>query len=127
VDSLGPLPQQHVSALIREATFSVLLREPRVFAQAGFPTKVPESLAVGTPVICNITSDLHEYVRDGIEGILCRDQTADAFAAAVERVLLLRTDQLRAMRAAARARAEISFDFRVYADTLSSLLDRTRL
>ena len=37
---------------------------------AGFPTKVVESLALGTPVITNLTSDLGFCVFDGRNGVI---------------------------------------------------------
>jgi len=102
----------------------VLLRPPARYAQAGFPTKVVESLALGTPVICNLTSDLGNYIHDGAEGIVCADYQPEDLVAALERALALSVEQRAAMRAAARARAEAAFDYRQYAAPLADFLAR---
>lgn len=123
VDVLGRISQSDVAKYVASADFSVLLREPLFFANAGFPTKFVESMTNGTPVIANLTSDLGLYLRDGVEGIVCADHSADAFAAALKRVIDLTSEQRESMRIAARKQAETSFDFRVYANSFSSFLN----
>ena len=107
----GRVPQSDVPRLLATADYSVLLRPLERYAQAGFPTKLVESLAAGVPVIANPTSDIAEFVRDGIEGILLTDHSPAAFVAGVKRVLTLPLAQKDAMRLNARLRAETSFDF----------------
>lgn len=114
VQALGRVGHAQVMETVRGADFSVLLRPQLRFAHAGFPTKVAESLAVGTPVICNLTSDLGDYIHDGREGVICAGHTAETFAATLQRALALSPPQRQTMRAAARARAEAVFDFRCY-------------
>ncbi|MBQ7850556.1 MAG: glycosyltransferase, partial [Clostridia bacterium] len=98
----GRIPYDEVKARIAEADFTVLLRPDRRYANAGFPTKVGESMACGTPVICNLTSDLQLYVHDGKNGIVVQDESAQACAAGLRRALDL-SDEMRAdMRCAAR-------------------------
>jgi glycosyltransferase involved in cell wall biosynthesis len=116
---LGRIPQERVRDAYLAADFSVLLREPVRYAHAGFPTKVPESLAAGVPVICNLTSDLGEHVHDGVEGLVCEGPSPSAFAAALRRAIDLPPTRRAAMRRAARAEAERSFDYRVYIDALA--------
>ena len=126
IEVLGHIPHEKALELIGRADFLPLLRANQRYAQAGFPTKVVESLALGTPVICNLTSDLGEYIHDGVEGIVCADYSTDAFAAALERALALTPQQRTEMRKAAREQAERSFDYRVYADSLLSFLNEMR-
>lgn len=127
VQVLGRLPQHGVLKVIEQADFSVLLRPPLRYAQAGFPTKFVESMASAIPVIANITSDLGEYLRDGVEGIVCRDHSAEAFAEALERALSLTHEQRRNMRQEARRQAEQSFDYRIYAEPLAAFLRELQL
>jgi glycosyltransferase involved in cell wall biosynthesis len=116
------VPQPEVARAYLGSDLSVLLREPLRFAQAGFPTKVPESLAAGVPVICNTTSDIGMYVRDGVEGFLCADHTAASFAATLRRVIAEWPSRYSEMRSAARGAAERFFDYRQYSATLSTFL-----
>ncbi len=124
IETLGKVPHNEAITLIRQADFSVLLRPQKRYAQAGFPTKVVESLAMGTPVICNITSDLGNYIHDGIEGIVCTDHQPDSLVSSFERVLKLNAKQRQSMRIAARRQAEQSFDYRNYVSPLAEFLQR---
>lgn len=87
--ALGRLPQPDLPSVLQDVDFTVLLRRPERFAHAGFPTKFCESLASGTPVIANLTSDLGRYLRDGQEGLVCRDHTVQALAETLWRAIRL--------------------------------------
>lgn len=122
IKALGRISNMQAIDAVRHADFTVLIRSPLRYAQAGFPTKVPESLAVGTPVICNLTSDLGDYIHDGQEGLICQGHTLDAIMTVMERAIQLSTKQKRSMRYAARAQAEHSFDYRNYVEVLKAFL-----
>jgi glycosyltransferase involved in cell wall biosynthesis len=94
------------------------------YSTAGFPTKVVESLASGTPVICNITSDLGEHLVDGREAIICPDRSRASLIAAFERAMLLSSEERHRMRLAARRRAEEAFDYRNFTETMGDFLAR---
>ncbi|WP_092322831.1 glycosyltransferase [Cryobacterium psychrotolerans] len=64
VEFLGRLPSGEARRIIAGSHFSVLQRREQRYAQAGFPSKVPESLLLGTPVMANITSDLADFLVD---------------------------------------------------------------
>ncbi len=118
VRCLGRLPQPEVANALQEADFSVLVRRPERATDAGFSTKFCESLAGGTPVIANLTSDLGKYLHHNLEGLVCRNHTlaevTEVFRAAVQ----LGDAQRSLMRQAARSRALESFDYRAYAEPL---------
>jgi glycosyltransferase involved in cell wall biosynthesis len=116
VKVLGRLSQQDVSTVLQASDFSVLLRKPKRFAHAGFPTKFCESLANGTPVIANITGDLGTYLRDGHEGLVSPDHSVASFAHTLRRALELSRRDRDAMRSSARLQATQSFDFRRYTE-----------
>lgn len=121
---IGRLP--HLDALhqLAQSDFSILLRPDARFANAGFPTKLVESLAMGVPVICNLTSDIGLYVNDGCEGIIVPDCSPKAFADGVRRILSISSDKRLAMCRHARKRAEESFDYRNWVNPLGSFVDR---
>jgi glycosyltransferase involved in cell wall biosynthesis len=122
VDSLGPVSHKEATALVRAADFTVLVRPVVRYSTAGFPTKVVESLAYGTPVICNVTSDLGEHLVDGREAILCSDWSRGSLVAAFERAMLLSSEERHRMRLAARRRAEEAFDYRNFTAALGDFL-----
>lgn len=119
----GAVPQAMAMAGVAAADFSVLLRRPDKVATAGFPTKFVESLAVGTPVIATLTSDLADYLVDGENGLVCTDTTPATVARALERALTLTARQKSALRKAARHTAETGFDYRRHTDSLRRLVE----
>lgn len=122
VRCFGLLPYQKTWELIRSSDYSVVIRKPLRYAQAGFPTKVVESLALGTPVICNITSDLGSYIHDGAEGFVSEDWRKDNIAKCLDRALSLAGRQKGEMRRAARQCAIEHFDYRNYIEGLSQFI-----
>jgi hypothetical protein len=83
-------------------------------------------MALGTPLICNITSDLGYYIHDGVEGLICRDHSVEAFKESLEHALVLTPAQRDNMRIAARVQAEHSFDHKLYAQPLRRFLESMR-
>lgn len=121
VSFLGRVPREQILAALRRAHFSVLVRPPAGYAQAGFPSKVPESLAAGCPVLLNHTSDLHRYIVDGREGLVLDGSGADDVRRGLERALLLDDAGWWAMSRAARERARC-FDYRVWTPVVSDFV-----
>ena len=79
--------QKHadVPAILAESSFSILMRPDARYAHAGFPTKVVESLAAGVPVIANLTSDIGEVIRDGVDGLHVTSYSPDSLTEALIR------------------------------------------
>jgi hypothetical protein len=61
----GNVPMEQAKAITAMADFSILFRNDSKVSKAGFPTKVVESLSVGTPILLNISSDLASYLSSG--------------------------------------------------------------
>jgi len=120
----GRIPYEQVKEKIAEADFTVLLRPQMRYANAGFPTKVGESMACGTPVICNVTSDLGRYVEDGVNGIICENETKEACAEALKKALALSNEQIKQMRENAVNTARESFDYNAYINRVGDFLNR---
>ncbi|MDT0684530.1 glycosyltransferase [Roseicyclus sp. F158] len=120
----GRVSHDAAIAITRAADFSIFLRQVNRVSKAGFPTKFVESLSMGTPVITNITSDLADHLRDGENGLACAGPGQRDVEAALTRALDLDTNRLTAMRHAARATAEVHFDYRTHGAALAGLLAR---
>jgi glycosyltransferase involved in cell wall biosynthesis len=121
----GRVPQVRAIELISAADFTILLREDKRFAHAGFPSKLVESFSAGVPIITNATSDIPEFVCDSQEGILLKDHLPDAFATGVRRIFQMPRSKWREMRFAARQKAEECFDYRRYIAPLADFIERT--
>lgn len=119
----GRIPYEQVKSKIAQADFTVLLRPQKRYANAGFPTKVGESTACGTPVIANLTSDLGKYIIDGQTGIVCADETPESCAEAFRKALALTSEQRMQMHKNCQEMAEQAFDYRAYIDAMNEFLE----
>lgn len=122
VKATGRLPQADALDVVRQADFSILLRPIMRYSTAGFPTKSTESLAVGTPLLANLTSDLGTFLEDGANSCVAGGIEVDQVAAALKSAVAQSGSERRAMREAARKTAESLFDYRHYAEALDRLL-----
>ncbi|MBQ9886572.1 MAG: glycosyltransferase [Lachnospiraceae bacterium] len=75
---LGRLPHTECLQIISESDFQIFLREDNLVTKAGFPTKLGESFACGTPVITNLTSNIGDYLVDGENGYIVKELNADS-------------------------------------------------
>lgn len=118
----GSLSHREVMQLVGRSDFSVLARRPCRMSQAGFPTKFVESFASGTPVVANLTSDLHLHLRNGETGLLCAGHDVGSIMDALQRALALDEASRRAMRAACIQHAHSVFAPAVHAPALRDLI-----
>ncbi|MBA4310828.1 MAG: hypothetical protein C0425_10915 [Chlorobiaceae bacterium] len=70
---IGRVSHQESIRIVKESDFSVFYRESNRMTNAGFPTKFVESISCGIPVISTDTSDLKEYIIDGENGYLTKN------------------------------------------------------
>lgn len=126
----GRVPLDQARALVAGADYSFVQRPHARYSQAGFPSKVVESLLLGTPVITNSTSDLSQYIEDGNNGLLLggtsgtRDTDGTSLADVVQmmRRLLQPGFHLRWSRDTIAARARADFNPRRYTMALSEFV-----
>jgi glycosyltransferase involved in cell wall biosynthesis len=121
----GRVPYERVPALMGDADYAVLLREDARWSKACFPSKIPEFLSLGVPIICNITSDLGDYLQDGRNAFIVTELTVEAFADAIRRAAALAGDEAyERMRVQARQTASEAFDIRRVSTTLGDFIQR---
>lgn len=119
----GRVSREEVLNQLQRADFTVLLRSPELrYAKAGFPTKVVESLATATPVICNITSDLGEYLIDGENSLIVETCSAEAFEIALRKALALTFEEKQTLCENARKTAELKFDYKMFKEQFNKFL-----
>ena len=61
----GYASMETIQEAVSGADYTILIRERNRMTMAGFPTKVSESIACGTPVITTRTSDIDKYIQEG--------------------------------------------------------------
>ena len=119
----GRVSHDEVLRILKETHFTLLVRSPvQRYAKAGFPTKIVESLAHGTPPVCNLTSDLAEYLKDEKNAFIIPGYTCEDIKTTIERVILKHSLIGEEMRVEARKTAEESFDYRRYVDIINELI-----
>lgn len=64
----GRVPHTEAVKAVQGADFQFLIRDSNLKNNAGFPTKFVESLACCTPVIATLTSNIGDYLNDGVNG-----------------------------------------------------------
>lgn len=121
---LGRVDQDMIPALYEQADFMVLLREKNRKSEAGFPTKFTESMMSGTPVICNLTSDLGKYITDGYNGFVLKDDSLEACIEVLrKKVLNLSTEEIQEMKCNAKKTGIGRLDYRNYTEKLNHFIN----
>ncbi len=116
----GLLSHDEVLKLVRSTDYSIVIRPSIRSVQAGFPTKFVESLAVGTPVIANITSDLGCYLKDGVNGLICSSSSLESIESVINKVF--EVVDYAEMRVNARKTAESYFDVSKYSGSFKMII-----
>lgn len=82
----GRVSHREALNFVKNADWSIVIRDNNQVVQAGFPTKVPESISAGTPVIANRFSNISDYLDDS-NSVLIDDisKLSDAIAKAVDK------------------------------------------
>lgn len=117
---IGCVPQNEVPKYYQNSNLSVLLRENKRYSNAGFPTKLVESLTSGVPVITNRTSDISAYIIDGENGFLLKDISVPTLVDCFHLVYSLGPYELNRMSEIAKKSSLENFDFQLYSNSLKS-------
>jgi glycosyltransferase involved in cell wall biosynthesis len=118
----GFVPNDEVLRLSASANFAILLRETTRWSNACFPSKTGELQTLGIPMLCNVTSDLSDYLEDGKNALIVPEASAEAFAATVERALALTPADRSRMQDHSQLCAKSKFDYRNYSDFIGTFL-----
>ncbi|MEO6731752.1 MAG: glycosyltransferase [Ferruginibacter sp.] len=122
VHCIGRVSQHEVPKYYHQCHFSVLFRENKRYAHAGFPTKLVESLSSGVPVITNCTSDIPNYIIHGENGFLLKDTTDLVLIKCFHQILSLTENEAQTMRENAKKSSVENFDIHVYSHQLKYYL-----
>lgn len=116
----GRVPQTEMAKACMDNDFGVFFRPDRRSSLAGFPTKLGEYLAAGTPVITNNTGDISQILHDGGNGFLLPQASSDEIIKALNKCLALSDSEYASMRVHARKTAESTLDYSAYCAQISS-------
>lgn len=116
------IPKKELEKKLSNVHYTILLRPRRRYSEAGFPSKVPESLAAGVPVILNETSDLKDYIKDGVNGFIIKDFSALEVSEAIKSALSLNRTQYKNLSTNAYLTAKNNFDYTANLGELAKFL-----
>lgn len=124
VHSHGKVKREVVLEKLKETDFTILIRSDKArYAKAGFPTKVVESLASGTPVILNLTSDLNMYLEDSKDCLVVKSSEPKDILFTLRRALNLTFFEKNSMQTNSRKTAEKYFDTEKYVETMKLFIE----
>ena len=80
------------------ADFMILLRKPNRKTTAGFPTKFMEAFASGIPVLSNLTSDISNFLIDGITGFIIKNTNSESLQDVLHRIAGLKQQEIQQLK-----------------------------
>ena len=93
------------------------MRDDNRVTKAGFPTKFVESIACGTKVIANVSSDLESYIKRYRLGILLQDISVECLIDQLKSLLQGKNNiQL-------EQKSRLIFDYRNYIESMRGFLN----
>ncbi len=103
--------------------YSILLRdENKVFAKAGFPTKISESMMLGVTPITNLTSNLSDYLNSKNSIIVNGHEESDLLESLIISANDIKNNRVR--KETALNTAKSNFNIENYKDLLLSLISK---
>lgn len=123
---MGKVTREKVIEELNTADFTTFMRDSRLrFVNAGFPSKLAESMSAGVPVITNLTSDLSEYLVNGVNSVIVDEFSSDKYAKALTVVATLTPNKIVEMHKAAKITAKRFFDYSNFINDLEDLIKVT--
>ena len=119
---LGQQAHEDVPKFLSASDILAIPRPSDTITEYAFPSKFPEYIALGKPVVTSRVSDIADYIEDGLSGMLIRPENTDDLCKALEK---LKDRNLReSMGRRARETAEEIFDLSVLGEKLSGYLSK---
>lgn len=120
----GRVAREDVTRALAMSDFSILLRpENERYTKAGFPTKSVEAMMNGCAMICNLTSDLGMYLKDGKNSIIVENCSSEAMTQALRKVLKLNRQEINEVKENAHKTAKDYFDYRIWISAVKEFIE----
>lgn len=112
--------------LYQKIDFALLARPVNKVTEANFPSKVPELMSTGIPVITNRVGDIVQYLDDGEDAFLYDEPTAKACREAIQRAIRLDNNERVRMSQKAYENAETKFNYHLCSKELDRFFSEMR-
>ena len=123
----GYISMHLAQEITANSDFSILFRKNDKTNTAGFPTKVVESLSVGTPIFLNYSSDLHLYLHNYKNAIVIDNYSIESIKHELVKMLNLTNAQLREIRGNAFNTAENNFSIHAKKKAMTVFLNNLKI
>lgn len=110
IELFGQLSHCECLERIAESHYSCIPRERNLKNNAGFPTKMAESFACGTPVISTRISNVDEFIMDYQNGFIVDQCTKETFISVFEKIENLSIDEIETMKITAKEKNVLVID-----------------
>ncbi|MEI7661398.1 MAG: glycosyltransferase [Bacteroidota bacterium] len=120
---LGRHSQEVIPSIYKKVDFSILIREDTIKSQAGFPTKLVESMMAGIPVIINLTSDIGDYIVDGENGFIIGDSSEKTLTKHLFDIASISDEKLQNMKNQAKKCGLDKFDYHNYIEKTKRFIE----
>lgn len=114
----GRQPNEKVLGHVANADFSIFFRDQNRVTLAGFPSKLAESISIGTPVISNTMVSLRSYEK--IEGLFLAKRGEEL--ALVNSLLQLTFNEIDVLKQCAHSSG--AFDYRNYSEKVAEFFNK---
>ena len=118
---LGRVPHTIAIKEIQDSDFQIFLREKNITTNAGFPTKFAESIANGTPVLTNLSSNISDYLIDGKNGYIVKSLNDTDIYDTIRKVSSLPKETIIKMKH--NCIEDTQFDYKSYLNKFRIFLD----
>ena len=113
----GRVSHPEAIRFVCDADFQMLIRQNTLKNKAGFPTKFVESFSCCTPLIATVTSNICDYLQDGVNGFIVNEE--NPLANVIKRASSLSAAEKIKMKMACRNNE--GFDYRAYKNEFSKI------
>ena len=107
----GRISNKEAIKMIENADWVVVLRDKNKVVQAGFPTKVPEAISCGTPIIANRFSNIDRFLNEN-NSILLDD--VEEFPVSLTKIMDIKDKKI----------DRYIFDYRNFVEPLKNFMER---
>lgn len=115
----GRLPHRDAMKYLMNADFQIFFRDFIRVNNAGFPTKLVESMSAGVPVITNRISNIEDYIRNGENSFMIEHPGEDEICEVLKRVSTLSRDEIDNIKSKC---LKEEFDYRKYVKRLEMFM-----
>ena len=94
IQAYGRVSNEKAKEIVKKSDFSLLLRQNKRYAKAGFSTKFAESMSLGVPVICTKVGGADSIITNMVDGIHLSDNVPETVAITLNQLLQMSNEQL---------------------------------